>query len=100
MRKEEIFKKLRENEDKLRLFGVKRIGIFGSFVRDEATEKSDIDVVVEFVRGKATFKNVAGLVDFLEELFGREIDLLTPDGIESKRIKHVKEEIKRGVEYA
>ncbi|MCD6256482.1 nucleotidyltransferase family protein [Candidatus Aerophobetes bacterium] len=100
MRKEEIFKKLRENEDKLRLFGVKRIGIFGSFVRDEATEKSDIDVVVEFVRGKATFKNVAGLVDFLEELFGREIDLLTPDGIESIRIKHVKEEIKRGVEYA
>jgi hypothetical protein len=100
MRKEEILKKLRENKDKIEKFGVKRIGIFGSFVKGEAKEKSDVDVVVEFERGKATFKNVSGLVDFLEELFGREIDLLTPDGIESIRIKHVKEEIKREVEYA
>jgi hypothetical protein len=100
MTKEEILKKLRENKDKIEKFGVKKIGIFGSFVRGEAGEKSDIDVVVEFERGRATFKNVTGLVDFLEELFGREIDLLTPDGIESIRIKHVKEEIKRELEYA
>jgi len=98
--KEEILRKLRKNKNKIEGFGVKRIGIFGSFVRGEAKEKSDIDVVVEFERGKATFKNVAGLVDFLEELFGKEIDLLTPDGIESIRIKHVKEEIKREIEYA
>ena len=100
MRKNEILRVLRENKGKIKAFGVKRIGIFGSFARDEATEKSDIDVVVEFEKGKATFKNVCGLVDFLEELFGREIDLLTPDGIESIRIKHVKEEIKREIEYA
>lgn len=100
MTKEEILRKLRKNKNKIEGFGVKRIGIFGSFVRGEAKEKSDIDVVVEFERGKATFKNVAGLVDFLEELFGKEIDLLTPDGIESIRIKHVKEEIKREIEYA
>lgn len=99
MEKEEILKKLRENREKISSFGVKRIGIFGSLVRGEATEKSDIDIVVEFEQGKATFKNVCGLIDFLEELFGREIDLLTPDGIESIRINHVKEEIKREVEY-
>jgi len=99
MRKNEILRVLRENKEKLKEFGVKRIGIFGSFIRGEVTEKSDIDVVVEFERGKATFKNVCGLVDFLEKLFGREIDLLTPDGIESIRIKHVKEEIKREIEY-
>ena len=100
MRKNEILRVLRENKGKIKEFGVKRIGIFGSFARDEAGERSDIDVVVEFEKGKATFKNVCGLVDFLEELFGREIDLLTPDGIESIRIKHVKEEIKREIEYA
>ena len=99
MRKNEILRVLRENKEKLKEFGVKRIGIFGSFIRGEVTEKSDIDVVFEFERGKATFKNVCGLVDFLEKLFGREIDLLTPDGIESIRIKHVKEEIKREIEY-
>ena len=99
MNKEEILKRIRENKDKTKSFRVKRIGIFGSAVREEMTEKSDIDVVVEFERGKATFKNVCGLVDFLEELFGREVDILTPDGIDSIRIKHVREEIKRNVEY-
>jgi len=57
------------------------------------TEKSDIDVVVEFEKGKATFKNVCDLVDFLEELFGREVDIFTPDGIDSMRIEHVREKI-------
>ena len=99
MNREEILKKLRENKEKIRQFGVKRIGIFGSAVRDELNDKSDIDIVVEFERGKATFKNVCGLVDFLEELFGKKIDLLTPDGIESIRIKHVRDEIKEAVKY-
>jgi len=100
MNKEELLKELRKNKKKIKEFGVKRIGIFGSFARDEAGEKSDIDVVVEFEKGKATFKNVCGLVDFLEGLFNREVDILTPDGIESIRIKHIKEEIKREIEYA
>ncbi len=99
MSKEEVIKKLRENMDKIRGFGVKRIGIFGSIVRGEATEKSDIDLVVEFEEGKATFKNFSGLVDFLEGLFGRKVDILTPGGIETIRIKHVKERIKKEVEY-
>jgi len=98
--KEEILKKIRENREKIRSFGVKRIGIFGSASRNKITEKSDVDVIVEFERGKATFRNVCGLIDFLEKLFGRKVDILTPDGIESIRLEHVKEEIKRSVEYA
>ncbi|MEX2688967.1 MAG: nucleotidyltransferase family protein [Candidatus Njordarchaeum guaymaensis] len=99
MNKEEILKKIRENREKIRSFGVKKMGIFGSAVRGEMTDRSDIDFVVEFERGKATFKNVCGLIDFLEELFGRKVDILTPDGIDSIRIKHVREEIKREIEY-
>ncbi|MCD6463246.1 MAG: nucleotidyltransferase family protein [Thermotogae bacterium] len=97
--KREIVERIRKNKDEIRNFGVKRIGIFGSAVRDEITEGSDIDFVVEFERGKATFKNVCGLIDFLEKLFGREIDILTPDGIESIRVRHVREEIKKEIEY-
>ena len=97
--KREIVERIRKNKDEIRKFGVKRIGIFGSAVRDEITEGSDIDFVVEFERGKATFKNVCGLIDFLEKLFGREIDILTPDGIESIRVRHVREEIKKEIEY-
>lgn len=99
MKKEEVIEKIRENKEKIESFGVRRIGIFGSVVRGEAGEESDIDFVVEFERGKATFKNVCGLVDFLEELFGRKVDILTPDGIESIRIEHIREAIKREVEY-
>ena len=99
MRKEEVIKLLRENLKEIKKFGVKRIGIFGSSARDEIREDSDIDVLVEFERGKATFENFGGLVEFLENLFHREVDILTPDGIESIRIKSIKERIKKEVEY-
>ena len=55
MKKEEILKKIRENRDKIRSFGVRRIGIFGSFVRGEEKEGSDIDIIVEFEEGKKNF---------------------------------------------
>ena len=99
MKKEKTIKILKENMSEIKKFGVKRIGIFGSVARDEADGKSDIDFVVEFEKGKAVFKNFAGLVRFLENLFGREVDILTPGGIESIRIKSIKERIKKEVEY-
>ncbi len=99
MRKEKVIQKLRENMEQVKSFGVKKIGIFGSVARGEATEESDIDVIVEFEKGKATFVNVCGLIDFLEGLFGREIDLITPDGVENIRLKHVKESIEKEIEW-
>ncbi len=99
MRKADVIKLIRENREKLKEFGVKRIGLFGSVVRDQASEGSDVDIVVDFERGKATFRNVGRLIEFLENLFNTEIDLLTPYGIESIRIKSVKERIKQEVEY-
>ncbi len=97
--KEDVLKKLKENKDKMKSFGVKRIGIFGSVARNEMNEKSDIDIVVEFERGKATFKNVCNLIEFLEKLFDTEVDILTPDGIKSIRVKYIREKIEKEVEY-
>jgi len=51
MNKEEILRKIRGNREKIRSF---RAWIFGSAVREKMTEKSDIDVVVEFEKGEAT----------------------------------------------
>ncbi len=99
MRKAEVVRILRENMGEIRKFGVRRIGIFGSVVRNELREDSDIDIVVEFERGKGTFENFGGLVEFLERLFGREVDILTPGGIESIRIRTVRERIRGEVEY-
>ena len=50
-------------------------GVFGSYVRDEATEQSDIDVLVEFQHGADLFDFV-GLCQFLEEYLGRKIDVV------------------------
>jgi hypothetical protein len=72
---------------------VKRIGIFGSFARSEQTRSSDVDVLVEFVDGQATFDNFMHLVYFLEDLFGRKVDLLTVRGID----KYIRSRVEREV---
>lgn len=91
--KEEVIRKIRESREKIKEFGVKRIGLFGSVLRGEATEKSDIDIVVEFEEGKKNFENFMGLAFFLEELFGRKIDLLTPESISPYIRPYIEKEI-------
>jgi len=54
---EEILRKIEENIDEIKRFGVKRIGLFGSYVRGEQRAESDVDILVEFEKGKATFDN-------------------------------------------
>jgi predicted nucleotidyltransferase len=69
---------LREHETVLKSrFGVERIGIFGSFARGEERPESDIDVLVAFRKGEKTFDNFMGIKFYLEDLFGRKIDLVT-----------------------
>jgi len=74
-------------------FCVKRIGIFGSFARGSQKRTSDIDVLVEFNPGQTTFDNFMHLVYFLEELFGRKVDLLTVGGID----KYIREAVEHEV---
>jgi uncharacterized protein with HEPN domain len=61
-----------------KLFGVKKIGIFGSLARGDAHPGSDIDIEVEFAPGSDTYRNYIGLALYLEELMpGRRVDLVT-----------------------
>ena len=99
MDRQEIIKILKLHRKDIEKFGAKIVGIFGSFARDEGSERSDVDIVVEFERGKGTFKNFGGLVEYLENLLNRPVDILTPAGIENIRIKEVKENIKQEILY-
>jgi predicted nucleotidyltransferase len=90
MTREEILDKLRENRDLIAAFGVRRLGIFGSCGRDEHTETSDLDFLVEFER--PTFKNYFGLKFFLEKLFGRKVDLVFHDTIKPRIRRAILEE--------
>jgi len=78
-------------------FGIRRIGLFGSFAHGDARETSDVDLVVEFDT-PIGFKFMA-LAEFLESKLGRKVDLLTPDGIENIRIEHLAQHIKKSIVY-
>ncbi|MCL4416128.1 MAG: nucleotidyltransferase domain-containing protein [Actinobacteria bacterium] len=101
----EVIKKLRENRDNLKKFGVKRVGLFGSFVRGNQRKESDIDLVVEFdlsLFGKdfeGLFDAFMDLSTYLEDLFKKKVDILTPESIDTIRVKEVAEEIKRSLVY-
>ncbi len=61
-----------------RKYGVKSLALFGSMARGDDHEGSDVDVLVSF-EGRATFDDFMGLKLDLEDLFGRPVDLGTPD---------------------
>jgi predicted nucleotidyltransferase len=91
--KQEIFTLMAENESQLRRLGVRRCGLFGSFARGEQTGQSDVDILVEFEEGLKTFDNFMALVFFLEELFGRRVDLLTPESLSPYIGPHILREV-------
>ena len=79
---EDILKAIEKNRDRIKPFGVRQMGVFGSVVRGEQTEKSDLDFLVEFEN--ETFKSYMGLKFFLEELFGCRVDLVIREGIKPR----------------
>lgn len=75
-----IFNKLLENKNLLKTYNVSKIGLFGSFVRDEASQASDIDLLIDFEEPITIFQFIE-LKNALEELFKRKVDLGTFDAI-------------------
>jgi len=91
-----IERKLEEKKEQIkRVFHIKEIGIFGSFIREEQTASSDIDVLVEFEKGHKDFFNYMRLKYYLEELLGRNVDLVIKNAVKSR----LKERIFSEVEY-
>ena len=67
-------------------FGVIEIAIFGSYARGEQRKDSDVDLIVDFKEGWKTFDNYMNLKFYLEELFGKKVDLVIKSAI-NPRIK-------------
>jgi predicted nucleotidyltransferase len=94
--KEELLAIIKDHQKQIKGLGVRRCGIFGSFVRSKQTAHSDIDVLVEFEPNQKTFDNFMCLAVFLEELFGRKVDLVTVESLSPYIGPHILQE----VEYA
>ncbi|MHC4434943.1 MAG: nucleotidyltransferase family protein [Planctomycetota bacterium] len=93
MNKQAVLTKLSEHAAEIRkCFSVKAISIFGSIVRDEAGDDSDIDVLVTFEH-KATFDGFMDLKFYLEELLGRRVDLVTEKALRPQVRRAIQEEL-------
>jgi len=80
--KEFILSEMKQQKRELQNLGIVRIGLFGSYVRDEQTEKSDIDILLEFEPEKENFDNYMTVYDILENLFRNEkVEIVTKNGL-------------------
>ncbi len=88
----EIFEILQKHRKLLKKYKVRKIGLFGSFSRNESRGSSDIDFLVDFE--EKTFDNFMELSFELENLFNRKVDLLTDKAISPYILPHIKNDIR------
>jgi predicted nucleotidyltransferase len=91
--KTDIISVIQKNRDKIKAFGVKKLGLFGSFVRGEQRLDSDIDLLVEFKAEQKTFDNFIQLSFFLEDMFKQPVELVTPESLSPYLGPYIIEEV-------
>lgn len=94
--KNDILVILSQNQAQIKALGVKKLGLFGSFLSGKQRADSDIDLLVEFEPTQKTFDNFMKLTFLLEELLQRRVELVTTDALSP----HIGPRILKEVEYA
>jgi len=94
--KDYILTAIKNHKPDLNRFGVHSVGLFGSYVRDEQTEKSDIDLLIDFDPDRETFDNYMALCDYLDLLFRNgKVEIVTKNGLSP----HIGPSILKEVQY-
>lgn len=92
--RKKILSALRTLREPLREYGVSRIGLFGSYVRNEASESSDIDIIIDFEENKETYLNFINSCETLENEFkNQKLDIVTLKGLSPYIGVHILEEV-------
>ncbi|MEJ5197739.1 MAG: nucleotidyltransferase family protein [Anaerolineae bacterium] len=91
--KTEILTLVRRHQIQLKRLGVKRLGLFGSFVREQQNSDSDVDILVEFESGRKTYDNFVQVAFLLEDMFGRRVELITPEALSPYIGPHILREV-------
>jgi hypothetical protein len=78
-------------------YGVKKIGLFGSYAKGTPAKGSDIDILVEFDRPIGL--KFMEFAEYLEKLLGRGVNILTPAGVQSIRVRKVARSITESIVY-
>jgi predicted nucleotidyltransferase len=96
MRKEDVTSRLNKNYDRIHAYHVKALYLFGSVVRSESTDKSDVDILVEFdPDARIGLFEFSRLQRTLSEILGCQVDLATPDSLhKSLKARIMKEAVR------
>ena len=80
--KENILKTLKSNKLKLSKLGIRNVGLFGSYIRNEQSSESDIDLLIDFEPEKENFDNFMAVYDLFETIFKNEkVEVVTKNGL-------------------
>jgi len=80
--KDYILNTIRTNRQKLFRFGIRNVGLFGSYARNEQSDKSDIDILIDFEPEMENYDNYMGVCDIFEQLFRNEkVEIVTKNGL-------------------
>jgi len=96
LNKKQILELMHDKQKEIERYGVKKIGLFGSYLKSRHKRDSDIDILVEFRRGEKTFDNYMDLKFFLEDLFNNDVDLVIKENVRLE----LKKDILKSVRYA
>ncbi len=80
--KDHILNIIKINKPEISKFGISDIGLFGSYVREEQSNKSDIDILIDFEPDKENYDNYMAVYDLFERLFKNErVEIVTKNGL-------------------
>ena len=80
--KDDILSTIQHHKPEFFKFGIRDIGLFGSYVRGEQSDQSDIDILIDFEPDKENYDNYMAVYDRLEQLFkGERIEIVTKNGL-------------------
>lgn len=95
--KDIILQTLKSNKPKLARLGIRKVGLFGSYIRNEQSNDSDIDLLIDFEPEKENFDNFMTVYDLFESIFKNEkIEVVTKNGLSP----YIGPKILNEVEYA
>ncbi len=80
--KKGIKDKITSNALLIQQYGISKIGLFGSYARQEQNKDSDIDILIDFQKDKETFDNFMAVCDLLDNIFsGYKVEVVTTGGL-------------------
>ena len=91
--KDELISVVKENQIEIQKYGIKHLGLFGSFITEKHGGNSDVDLLVEFESGQKSFDRFMALSFFLEKILGWRVDLVTTDALSPYLGPHILREV-------